>query len=713
MYISKIKIDSFRNFKSQEIEFREGVNVIIGHNNAGKSNLLRAISLVLDSNRTRRLDVDDFHKNITFNELKANPPKISIQLTISKGEKEEPDDLTTIGNWLTKLDASYEAQLTYEFFLPEQEREKYKEELERITETNDVKAKELAWKTIRRNFIRLYTYKIFGGDLKNRNQAEAESLQKFDFQFLDAIRDVERDMLTGRNTLLRNVFQFFLDYDLKADINSQDNDEQLRRKDEIRARQEKFEGITNRAISELQERMSGGKDQILSYAKDTGASFNNAEPDFDGCISEIDMLSSLQLIIKYTTGIDITIPATHNGLGYNNLIFMSLLLAKMQVDADGAYMGSNAKVFATLAIEEPEAHLHPAMQYKFLKFLKEGKNTARQIFVTTHSTHITAAVSLDEIICLHQENGVTHVGYPRLVFPPDNKSKKYAQRFLDATKSDMLFAQKVILVEGLAEQLLLSIFAKYYDLERQEIPLEAGVVYHPVNLEDNHVAVINVGGRYFNHFLYLFNSQEKNTINKKIACLTDRDPVRKPRSDSKFMKCYTFETNQDTSSYEYSNHASLLIDSYNNHPNIRFFSQDQLKGKTFEYDLVTFNPTFKGLVTESTSNRDEINELMGWFEDTTKTVTDLLNILPKGSVESPNTQNVRIKEGINTCNWLADEDKKKAIIASRYLSSVGKGENALELAFVLEENLDNYGKESYIPFEVPTYIKEAIDWICK
>ena len=41
MYISNIKIKNFRNFKDNDITFNEGVNVIIGHNNAGKSNLLR------------------------------------------------------------------------------------------------------------------------------------------------------------------------------------------------------------------------------------------------------------------------------------------------------------------------------------------------------------------------------------------------------------------------------------------------------------------------------------------------------------------------------------------------------------------------------------------------------------------------------------------------------------------------------------------------
>ncbi|WP_083932176.1 AAA family ATPase [Cohnella laeviribosi] len=85
----------------------------------------------------------------------------------------------------------------------------------------------------------------------------------------------------------------------------------------------------------------------------------------------------------------------------------------MQRDASGDYLGSNAKVFPVLSIEEPEAHLHPAMQYKFLKFLKENsKEKVRQIFITTHSPNITAAVGLDQIICLHRkEDNSLNVAY--------------------------------------------------------------------------------------------------------------------------------------------------------------------------------------------------------------------------------------------------------------------------------------------------------------
>ncbi len=693
MYISKIAIKNFRNFGDKEIIFNDGVNVIIGHNNAGKTNLLKALSLVIDNQGSKRLEVDDFNKLTTLTELKATAPKITIAVTITKGTHEEPDDLVTVGNWLIKLEASYEALLTYEFFLPEKELPNYINAISGISD-EDPKAMDKAWKMIKHDFIRLFVYRIWGGDKLNQTIADNDSLQKFDFQFLDAIRDVERDMLTGRNTLLRDVFDFFMDYEIKSlptEVKSQ-ADKAL----DIKQRKIDFSEKADILLNFLQQRMEEGKKHILSYAKETGASFNKAEPNFEGSISDVEMYSVLKLIVEHNTGIKV--PATHNGLGYNNLIFMSLLLAKMQVNSDGNYMGSNSKVFATLAIEEPEAHLHPAMQYKFLKFLKENKSQkkVRQIFVTTHSTHITSAVSLDEIICLHNENGNTTVGYPGKVFP-DEKSKKYVQRFLDATKSDMLFAQKVILVEGLAEQLLISTFAQYLG----------------ESLENNHIAVINVGGRYFEYFLHLFDSNKINTIQKKIACLTDRDPESKLKTESKYSKCYPFNYLQDFTLHDYQDNASVKISTYSVHPNIHFYSQDTNKGKTFEYDLIVSNPDNDLLITESMNNQDELTELMSWFSNNAKTVDDFLERLPKGTGANPNQKNVDIVNGMNSCNWIDENDKKKAIIASRYLNSIGKGENALELSYALTENLFKRGTPNYKEFAVPKYIKDAIDWICQ
>lgn len=685
MYISKIQINNFRNFKDKEISFNDGVNVIIGHNNAGKSNLIKALSLVIDNQNSKRLNIDDFNKNVSLEDLKLNPPKISISVTIKKGNEETPDDLVTISNWLTKLDNSYEALLTFEFFLPEKKHEEYKSLLSEINNETP-KALDKAWKIIKHEFIRFYVHKIWGGEITNQSTADSESLQKIDFQFLDAIRDVERDMLTGRNTLLREVFDFFMDYEIKKD-SSKTLEEKHRL---IKTRKEEFSEKAETLIDDLSTRINSGKQEILSYATKTGASFNKAKPNFEGSISENEMYSVLKLIVEYESGIKI--PATHNGLGYNNLIFMSLLLAKMQINSDVEYLDSNAKVFTTLAIEEPEAHLHPAMQYKFLKFLNENKKEkkVRQIFVTTHSTHITSAASLDEIICLHNENGDTKVGYPTKVFP-EEKNKKYVQRFLDATKSDMLFAQKILFVEGMAEQLLVSVFANYLGK----------------SLEDNHVAIINVGGRYFEHFLHLFDSSKANTIPKKIVCITDRDPERKKKLNGKFTKCYPYEYNQNSNDFEYKTNS--IADDYpkGTHPNITFFSPEINKGKTLEYELSISNPTSKLLLTDSISNKNELEELMSLFEQSNSTVQNLLDKLRNSE------ENTRIKDSININSTLDDEEKKKSIIASRYLNSVGKGENALELSYALLKNLDKKGTNKYLEFNIPEYIKNAIEELCQ
>jgi len=698
MYISNIKIQGFRNFVNTEIEFNEGVNVIIGHNNAGKSSLIKAIGLIINGNASRRLEIDDFSKRTSLAELQAEPPRVIMTLTVLQSLEEDlnSDDLVTVSNWLTKLEEPYEAQLTYTFYLPVDKQAEY------ISELSSCTTKDEAWLIIKHQYLRFYTYKIFGGNPALQIAADSESLQKFDFQFLNAIRDVERDMFTGKNTMLRDVLDFFMDYELKSADESVKSSTQ--KYQEIKQLKSDFTSKAGVLINELQSRMKAGKDHILSYAKQTGATFNNAEPDFDGTISDVDMYSALKLIIGYS-GLDIKIPATHNGLGYNNLIFMSLLLAKMQVNSDGKYLGSNAKVFPVLAIEEPEAHLHPAMQYKFLKFLKENKEDrkVRQIFLTTHSTQITSAVSLDEIICLHNENGIINVGYPGKTFPDTvagKKSKAYVQRFLDATRSDMLFAQKVIFVEGLAEQVLLPTLAKYCNIE----------------MEDYHIAVIPVGGRFFDHFLPLFDKNLPYTIHKKVVCLKDRDPERKLKTGGSYTSCYPFQFDQEPALYDYKDHLIDKITEYATHPNIRFYGQNHRKGKTFEYELLLNNIDTDILITEYLTNSSELSTLMD-FQRAKKLPIVFFEEIRKSD---SNTKFREAIEALTDPSW-TDEDKAQAIIAHRYLASIGKGENALELANVLEENLklpntapaEDPTATIRTSFVVPQYIFDSITWICQ
>lgn len=695
MFISNIRIENFRNFDSISVDFRDGINLLIGQNNAGKSNLLRALAIIFDSYSKKQLSINDIYNNISLEELKLHSPKVTITVLLSQSQNENlmGDELVTVSNWLISLQEPYLAQVQYEFFLPEAHEAKYKDHMQSVS------TKEEAWKIINDNFIRLYINKTWVGNPDNQVQIDGESLNKFDFQFLDAIRDVERDMFSGRNTLLKNVIDFFIDYDIKSDKNLTD-EQQF---EQIASRKKGFEDISESLVEKLQERLKCGNKEILSYADGIGASFDKSQPDFEGKITESELYSVLQLIVKQNTGM--SIPISNNGLGYNNLIFMSLLLAKMQVDSDGRYLGSNAKVFPILAIEEPEAHLHPTMQFQFIKFLKKNisENKVKQVFITSHSTHITSSTQLDDIICLYKENGKCEVAYPGRVFSdiesdeskkdkPD--SKKYVQRFLDATKSNMLFAEKVIFVEGIAEQLLMPIFADYIGK----------------SLEDNHISVINIGGSYFEHFLYLFDSNKENTIKRKIACITDLDPTRKEKDKekAKFKKCYPFEMSADSSSYDYELNLNMEKYEEGKHPNIRSFMQDKTYGKTLEYQLAFENEKCRLLLTPSLQNKDELNDLMTMIEEN-KPLDDMLAKL-RGSDE-----NNRILDSITKSNgnsW-SDEMKKKAIIASRYLNSVGKGENALELSSELRENLSKKDTEGFVDFNVPIYIKEAIEWMCE
>lgn len=679
MYIKEINILNFRSFKEALIPFHEGVNVIIGHNNTGKSNLLRAMGLVLGYSNGHRLGTSDLFYETDVAELQRQSPRIQITLVLRRSADENlySADMALFANMMTDPALSEEAELRYEFKLDDSQEQNYKADV-----ANAITAKEI-WKIIEQDYIRLYKSSRSGG-----NQAAGininETLGQIDFQFLDAIRDVSHDLYAGYNPLLRDVLNFFIDYSVKNDVTKTEDEI----KEQLKALRDDFVQQSRPLMQTLQNRLQDGKNVFLKYALDTGATFNGAEPDFDGTVTENEMFSVLRMFIKYAVGIEV--PATYNGLGYNNLIYMSLLLAKMQADGNIAYMKRNAKVLSFLAVEECEAHLHPAMQYKFLKFLQD-KNLnghVRQIFMTSHSTQIASAVKLDDLICLTSPAlGQINVGYPRAIYKEESSndmvSKQYVQRFLDATKADMFFANRLIFVEGIAEELLLPVFARYLNK----------------NLTDEHVLVVNMGGRYFNHFLKLFDTKNPYTINKKIVCLTDIDPCRKKKGDDKnYEVCYPYEYNIDTDNYDYKHHADTEVDQYVVHPNIRFYRQDVTYGKTLEYDLMRENPNCELLLTDSVSNRDEIKAMM--------TELDVNKMMGKMRNSEANT---RIKSSIDQSGW-EDEEKRKALLASRYLNSVSKGSNALELNVTLMDNLEKPEAERK-EFHVPQYIIDALKWL--
>ena len=142
------------------VEFNDGINILIGHNNAGKTNLLKALQLVIEPHyRYRKLNAYDFCRDVTLDELKAHSPSVTITLTIKNSEKdynEQEEDLRVIANWFTQMEDGYEAKLTYRFYLPAEKEEEY------VAAMGGVEELKAAWSIIENDFLRYYIYRPLG-----------------------------------------------------------------------------------------------------------------------------------------------------------------------------------------------------------------------------------------------------------------------------------------------------------------------------------------------------------------------------------------------------------------------------------------------------------------------------------------------------------------------------------------------------------------------
>ncbi|MEK4254799.1 TOPRIM nucleotidyl transferase/hydrolase domain-containing protein [Ureibacillus sp. FSL K6-2830] len=130
------------------------------------------------------------------------------------------------------------------------------------------------------------------------------------------------------------------------------------------------------------------------------------------------------------------------------------LISKLYSFMDNYY--SSKEGFTILAIEEPEAHLHPTFQRIIYKDVMKN-NTS--VLMTTHSPYITSVAPLNSIVHLRTTQEGTVINTTADLDLSD-KEKQDLERYIDVKRGEIYFGKGVILVEGIAEEYLIPAFAE-------------------------------------------------------------------------------------------------------------------------------------------------------------------------------------------------------------------------------------------------------------
>ncbi len=433
MKISRLIIKNYRNLKDVDICLGETV-ALIGENNSGKSNLLRAVTLPFLTDESSFsgkslswIDINDTAKDKYYHYIIENQKSI-IDGTIKCADfiKEMP---------VVKVEVQLKADVTENYFVKDLSysvengelvyglRYEYKpskaEEIFKLVkhilmqETVD----EISIKKVKMNLLptEFYAYSI---TVPDKGSVAYDTLKLYKYTALEAERDEfsrTKERL-GSKSLVK-VLQMGLSDDDKLKVEKEYN--------------HFFEEL--KTVSKMDHVINWQEESELEDAK-----------EFFEHISILPNMPPMQTILNSIRLGYSDAELTLQGLGCRNLILLLVLINSL--------MGKkNDVALNILTIEEPEAHLcinNIRLMSSFLKAFA-SKNKSAQLFYSTHSTELINKMDLKNVIIVHEGNAFS------LLQELEEEERDYLTKNPNLDLFKLFFSKKCILFEGISEEMLI------------------------------------------------------------------------------------------------------------------------------------------------------------------------------------------------------------------------------------------------------------------